>query len=494
MLYLQYMNGVGDRVGSPEAREESNLTFPGYRFAAEVAREKLWRNKDEKGNVLVNQKDRIVDEERIVEIAKKELPESNEDVALPEHEILQQEAIKGVHEYISNAIKIGMLSPEVIALTNRMNLPEDIRIIGEGDRGINIDRRYDSSQFPEDGHRPDIILTPSIIKNRVEHYAHISSELNLGLSMEQIRRVAIGAVAVHEWSHSLERALKTDYEGKIRRLGEYDPKKDLLTASGLAQKIVFREAADITLSPVAGLEERNVGFAHTEQFATGFELDATRVALEHTGISVENANLFVEKLESARAKRLVEFRKLYQNLGMSNREMESFFFDMAAVLKRNQIDISYIPDLWKGLGYLQGYNTAALEVMVKRAYERLQNDDLIKQDFLEEKKQRNFQERPPREDEKEVFIPSEDDLKKQGDIVRESPRRILLTTYIGVTDFFSLDKEVVAELFKELPFPEGDPFQKKASYILDLLKNGKEAYMAKNPQATYIDLDALLKA
>ena len=366
---------IRDIATPPETTPEKRLPdFAGYRILARIQQEGLWQSRDENGRYIYDADKRITDTGRLLEIARGEIEirertrQTPREFDLPPLETLKTTTQKNIEQFIAVAKAEGIVSDSVVALTDRLTRPSDVRGVDEGTGGLNFDSRWDSGKFPEDHEpHPEVILSTSIIKNRMDNYANAAKELGINLTQEQLMNAAISAVAVHEWSHSLERSLETQYLTIARNLPEYDDKQDYWQTMGLASNVIYRGAEMVTEPLLDNTKPQDAEIMHTERFATSFEFEATRVSLEATGVSKEDAGRFVSELHRGRNERLEDFKGLRDSLQMSNLDLGSFMIDTWIALRDGGIDGGYIPGSFKEIGYLGAYNKPQLASMIRHA-------------------------------------------------------------------------------------------------------------------------------
>ncbi len=359
----------------PETSPEKHLPdFAGYRILARIIEEGLWQCRDKNNRYIYDADKRITNNGRLLEIAKGEIEARTntrpppQEFDLPPLETLKATTQKNIEQFISEAKAEDIVSDSVIALTDRLTRPSDIRVVDEGHGGLNFDSRWDSGKFPEEHEpRPEVTLSTSIIRNRMDNYSNAAKELGINLTQEQLMNAAISAVAVHEWSHSLERALETQYLTIARNLPEYDDKQDYWQTIGLASNVIYRGAEKIAVPMLAHTKPQYAEIMHIERFATGFEFEATRISLVATGVSIEDAERFVAKLSRTRNERLEDFKSLRASLQMSDLNLESFMNDTRIALRQAGLNQSYIPGSLEEIGYLDGYSRPQLASMIRHA-------------------------------------------------------------------------------------------------------------------------------
>ncbi len=368
-------NMIQDIAVPAETTPEKSLPdFAGYRILAKIRQEGLWQSRDENGRYIYDADKRITDTGRLLEIARGEIEtrehtrQAPREFDLPPLETLKTTTQKKIEQFIAVAKAEGIVSDNVVALTDRLTRPSDVRVVDEGTGGLNFDSRWDSGKFPEDHEpHPEVTLSTSIIKNRMENYANTARELGINFTEEQLMNAAISAVAVHEWSHSLERSLETQYLTIARNLPEYDDKQDYWQTMGLASHVIYRGAEMVTEPLLDNAKSQDAEIMHRERFATSFEFEATRVSLEATGVSKEDAGRFVSELHRGINERLEDFKGLRDSLQMSDLDLGSFMIDTRIALRDGGIDGGYVPGSLKEIGYLSTYNRPQLSSMIRHA-------------------------------------------------------------------------------------------------------------------------------
>jgi hypothetical protein len=89
-------------------------------------------------------------------------------------------------------------------------------------------------------------------------------------------------------------------------------------------------------------------------------------------------------------------------------------------------------------------------------------------------------------------LPSETSARKEEDLPAEvtpfDPINLLNMETMDVADFFKLDREVVYSRLNRLQsLPNDNPAKLRATKILQLLEDGKEAYCSKNVEAKTVN-------
>ncbi|MCX6706328.1 MAG: hypothetical protein NTV24_04485 [Candidatus Woesebacteria bacterium] len=299
-----------------------NLKDTGLRILARVLDENLWHKNDEKGETLFDTKSRLTNKDRVLEIAKEEVhPESlvEPDISLPLTEKLNEICEESVNLFIQEALGSGLLTRDVVDTTLLLTNPTDIEVgsVSFGG-GINLDLRYHKMDFPgKDEERPHLIISPTIVKTRVERFSKILNELT-PINSEQLVSISLGSVAVHEWSHSIEQALGIKYFHNIEKSPEYFKKDDFLYKSGLANSLIFN-------------------FSREE---------------------------------------LNEFLKLREGAGIADTDWSMFALDVKSILKEANFDNSFIPSLLHDLGYTSPYSKGELEELLRLSWAEIMHPSL----------------------------------------------------------------------------------------------------------------------
>src|SRR5579884_1749852 len=162
------------------------VSFRGYKLLDEVKRQNLWRNKDDKGNLLYNDTDRVVDPAKIIETATAlQIPKADAEqaarVELPPLNELEQMSQQALRACIHQAIQEGVLTADQVNLAYRMTRPQDVKIISRDDLGftggLNLDTRYDNSLFPDEGgDHLTVTVSDTVVKNRINHYRELAEK------------------------------------------------------------------------------------------------------------------------------------------------------------------------------------------------------------------------------------------------------------------------------------------------------------------------------
>src|SRR3989344_7977056 len=178
----------------------------GYRILARVVSENLWKRNNDKGEKLFETNERITNKERVVQIADEELRKVESEIKfdIPSYDELNKIAHRAVENFINYCLEIDLLNKDVINLTSKLTVPSDIEIVEMKFKGgLNIDMRYDKSTFPKQNEeRPKLLINESIVQGRMFKF----SKLGESLDVEGLLELAVGSVAIHEWSHSIESA------------------------------------------------------------------------------------------------------------------------------------------------------------------------------------------------------------------------------------------------------------------------------------------------
>ncbi|MDP2649350.1 MAG: hypothetical protein Q8P10_00745 [bacterium] len=374
-----------------EKTSEKLPEFRGYRVMARVCKENLWHCRKEDGFYEWEEGKRVPDQEKILQIAKDEgigEHKKSEEVLRPFEEMAEKPKDL-VNLFISQAQKEGWLSKEATELTFKLTRPEDIQFTQEGKGGLNFDQRYDNTEFPKnDEEKPSVTISDEAVKSRVELYSAYSKELGIELSQEQLVDLGVMVVATHEWSHSIEKALVTQYAQTCKSLPDFDEKEDGWPLTGLSSGVLYRQAKEISMPVLSNLEERDVGSMDTERFATGFEMEATRIYLEQQGLPTETAQSMVDKMRKERGERLKDFSQMRDSLGKTDLELLTLTCDLRDVLKKGKLDEFYIPALWSTIGYFGGYNREQLKVSIDKALEEGKDTAKVAEQLAEKRKQR----------------------------------------------------------------------------------------------------------
>lgn len=386
--------------------ESGNLEpfkFSGNIVAAEAVTKGYWKGMDESGYHNFKDEERILNRVGIKESLRKraQVLESSqaqhETVNLPPTQELSKKAQQLTAAFIESTQLEGWLPEEALKLVARFTRPDEIYVysdekIGHGG-GLNLDRRYNTDEFPQDSDRPSITIAESIIRYETQSYLKIAKEVGLEMTPEQAIEIALGFIAVHEWSHSLERGLETKYSGILKSLPEYNDEKDYWMVMGLRNEFVYEQAKQVSLPLISGLKQIDASGAHIEQFATGFQDEAVKFVAKRQGFTEEQAQKFVGVVNQERKERLDDFikvRDLLRATGLDDFSIWKLFIDVKDIARDENLDKTmYIPYLWKDLGYLRGYTKEQLSSMVTKSVEIISDADKVRQDLISAQKAKN---------------------------------------------------------------------------------------------------------
>lgn len=354
--------------------------FAGHRIVWRVFTEGLWKNEDEKGNLLLDTSKRINDTERVIAIAQEETSKEPFDdettIVLPQTETLNRICREIVRSFIEDTVDQKWLTREIVELTFCLTKPEDIEIVEMNFAGaVNIYLTGDQFNFPKKkDKRPKLYVNELIVKNWISNNEGVSKKLNLRLTKDQILEASLCAIGVHEWSHSIERALGILYRKTTKESGLISNDGDRSTAIYLSHSVVFEQAKKITRSVIEDLldrHENNAFSMHTERFASGFDREATRFSLKKNKVHNKTVRTFIKTSEARGEKKLDEFKKLRKALGLNDYDLSTLFFDVREIMRDSNFDKDYVESLWDDLGYFVPYRREELEQMIALAYENI---------------------------------------------------------------------------------------------------------------------------
>lgn len=352
----------------------------GYRILSRVVSEGLWKRNNDKGEKLFETNERITNKERVVQIADEEIKKIEPKIKfeIPVYDELNQIAHKAVDNFINYCLKINLLNKDVVNLTGKLTLSSDIEIVEMKFKGgLNIDLRYDKSTFPkQDEERPRLLINESIVQGRMNKFLRLDESL----SEEKLLELAVGSVAIHEWSHSIESAMAIQFIEIGRSSRDYDEKEDYFKVDNGGHGIIFNFAKNLAKPAFDNFQDYrdfNLVGMHLERFATGFEI----IGFESMG----NKNI-QEKILEQRKTKLEEFKRLRQELNIIDFDLTYLAMDVKTVIKEASLESDDIPSIWQDLGYLTPYSREELKEMVDLSYKRLLDETQILEDLFGYKK------------------------------------------------------------------------------------------------------------
>lgn len=370
--------------------KEDTPKLSGFRVLDRVVGENLWRLKNNEGEWLREPEERIPNSHRVTEIAKEEVerankPQEQAEINLPQALELNQKVPDLVEGVITQAIEEGWLLKEAVDLTERLSRIQDIQVVENQQQGLNLDLRIDQGVFPEEDeeNRPNLTIGYDLIKARVNYFRDIATRSGLDLTPEQLVSAALASAAVHEWSHSIEKAFQTKLLSVATGLTEYiDEGQNFWNVTRMARRVLYDLTKEATAPILNHLSDEDAGMASVEQFATGVETEAIRISLEQTELSKEQAEHFVAIHKQDQQERLKEFALLREKLNLTDQDLETLCLDVRSILKGRDIK-TYIPDLWKGIGYFSPYSQAELKNIITGALDKVDNHEQIRAQMIE---------------------------------------------------------------------------------------------------------------
>ena len=112
----------GDQT-QEQLRLEKEETLVSYRIIERMLQENLWRHKTDSNRMAWDTDQRILNKERVLEIAREEqekhspIPKITAD-NIPSQETLSAIAKRGLNAFVTYAVKSGLITKEVAVMTN----------------------------------------------------------------------------------------------------------------------------------------------------------------------------------------------------------------------------------------------------------------------------------------------------------------------------------------------------------------------------------------
>jgi len=373
-------------VESPESIIKSeSAPFVGYLLVEKLIKERIID-----GSILFEPSKE--NKERTAVVVEEVMSESNKSLIEPieiteDVEVIEQKGKKILTDYITDLSDREIVSDNIITLTSRITRVEDIRVL-QGEGGINYDSRADSGRFAdEDGNNfIEISFGKDILGNRMTYYSKILNSLGVKTDQGALLEMALASIIGHEWSHSVQRAVKTDLALKLKADRRYSESlDDDLSVSQISRTSLFRAATRVVSETgvITDLKPADQEEVDSERFATGFEWDAATSVLRIRGFSEEIINGFRQEIIKDAEKGLDGMKSFFgrlRNLGIDLGDIPTVCMNARLALRFYNISIpDVIPRLWSDVGYEAGYTTNELKEILSLGEQEANRADLFNQ-------------------------------------------------------------------------------------------------------------------
>jgi hypothetical protein len=198
--------------------------------------------------------------------------------------------------------------------------------------------------------------------------------------------MALASIIGHEWSHSVQRAVKTDLALKLKADRRYSESlDDDLSVSQISRTSLFRAATRVVSETgvITDLKPADQEEVDSERFATGFEWDAATSVLRIRGFSEEIINGFRQEIIKDAEKGLDGMKSFFgrlRNLGIDLGDIPTVCMNARLALRFYNISIpDVIPRLWSDVGYEAGYTTNELKEILSLGEQEANRADLFNQ-------------------------------------------------------------------------------------------------------------------
>lgn len=227
-------------------------------------------------------------------------------------EILRKEASEALTRVIDVFVEKGFLSEELQRQIRRLIKPSNIEIVTTDYHRF----LYLKNTFPEEPEDEGVIQVGVELINLMERdLGRIFSEMGIGLSPEQIRKIALIQGLSHEFGHIVDRVLRLmEIEKRITSAGE-SLSETAIRVDREIDDFLRREFPDEELEEILKNEPENGTFTYpgncySEKIATGFELIGLTEALLSEGVSASDVDKIMEALYTEKSRRLEEYKRL----------------------------------------------------------------------------------------------------------------------------------------------------------------------------------------
>lgn len=369
------MESDGPEIG----QQENNIdeSFSGNRILADVIKSGLYRRADAEGNLLAGSEERIKDINalrKIVEAQRSKVAvDYSADRELPEESELNNRARDLLTEGVDRLIREEIITDYMVKLCTKWFDTKDLSVVKNGRAGQHVVPE-DDTEFPSGEERPRIIIPERLISNKMNHYEDIARKAGILISEDDLLDLALESIALHEWSHALERAISIKGLQGMRQLPGFDGERDDYDAHFARYDLVFANAPEkpIIMPTTEGIERD----AFSERFASGFEFTDTLIALRNKGIGEEDAKKFIDIILAQKHAHLREFNGIRNASGFGDLEFEIMCFDINEVARKNNIQSNVIMP-WAGLGYYSPYQGDELREMLSDSAKTLNDPERL---------------------------------------------------------------------------------------------------------------------
>lgn len=348
------------------------------RIVARVIKEGLWQEKITNPLRLA----KIAEEERF----KRPVDFDKKEISLDDTKSIEASARALFTDGVQNLVDEGIITPKMQSLTERLVQPEDISIPDGGEGGVNfVSLDTDDTVFPDSHEKKHkILLSKNIINNKYNILKDAAQKTGVSLPPESILKLAIGSAVLHEWSHSLERAIGIDYYQKLTHDSYYNDAEDGWKALSSRHNVVWYEAKKVSASAIDIKNPKMEAEIHRERFATGFEFENTREMLLKEGVPSHTAEQMVGSILSSRLEKLDEFKRIRASSNFSDNTLHVMLTDINSAAKEQGLG-NVVTTPWSGFGYDAPYSKNELTEMLSQAFEKLETPQARKSILDEEK-------------------------------------------------------------------------------------------------------------